>query len=167
MYNNDYGRKMKRLVFPILILLIVITACIPLPKTTTVSVYFQDMNRFAIGTEPYEKPVTRRVPDIGDLPLAVLEQLFLGPTAEEQAEGLALILSGSTGFNDFHVQAGVARISLTGHCNSNGSTYTIANLIFANLTQFPEIQFVKIYDENGETETPVGLSSSIPFCLEP
>jgi hypothetical protein len=56
---------------------------------------------------------------------------------------------------------------LTGKCNSNGGTYTISNLIFANLAQFPEIRWIKIYDEKGETETPEGQTSSIPFCLEP
>jgi hypothetical protein len=61
----------------------------------------------------------------------------------------------------------VAHVYLTGQCNSGGSTYTIGNLIFANLSQFPEIQWIKIYDENGETEVPEGQSSSIPFCLEP
>jgi hypothetical protein len=167
MYNNDMVEKMKRLVLPLLLLLLAVSACIPPPKTFTVSVYFQDMNRFAIGTEPYEKAVTRSIPETSDLPHAVLEQLFLGPTAEEQAGGLSLILSGSTGFSEFHVEAGMAYVTLIGQCNSNGSTYTIANLIFANLAQFPEIQWIKIYDENGETESPVGQSSSIPFCLEP
>jgi hypothetical protein len=36
-----------------------------------------------------------------------------------------------------------------------------------NLLQFEEIDYVKIYDAEGETEVPEGRSSSIPFCLEP
>ncbi|MFA5873223.1 MAG: hypothetical protein WC832_04595, partial [Anaerolineales bacterium] len=59
------------------------------------------------------------------------------------------------------------RVYLTGTCASQGATYTIANLIYANLKQFPEIQWIKIYDQNNETETPDGQSGSIPFCLEP
>lgn len=157
---------MKRLVFPVL-LIFAITACIPVPDTVTVTIYFQDVEMFAVGTEPYEKAVQRTIPATDDLPRAVVEQLFLGPSAAEQAEGLALVLSGSTGFSDFLVEDGVAHITLTGQCNSSGSTYTISNLIFANLAQFPEIQWIKIYDQNGETETPNGQSSSIPFCLEP
>jgi hypothetical protein len=36
-----------------------------------------------------------------------------------------------------------------------------------NLKQFPEIQFVKIYDENGMTQSPEGSNDSIPACLQP
>jgi hypothetical protein len=98
---------------------------------------------------------------------AVLEQLFLGPTADEKAQGLDVFLSGATGFTKLTIGDGIARVYLTGNCNSNGATYTIANLIDANLKQFAEIKWVKIYDQNGETETPAGQSGSIPFCLEP
>jgi hypothetical protein len=93
--------------------------------------------------------------------------LFLGPTVVEKAQGLAVVLSGTTGFSKLTIDNGIARVYLTGTCASEGSTYTIANLIFANLKQFPEIVWIKIYDQNGETETPEGQSSSIPFCLEP
>lgn len=134
----------------------------------TITVYFLDENMFAVGTEPYEKGVTRTIPTAKNLARAVLNQLFLGPTAEEQAQGLALVLSGSTGYSDFRLDdEGVAHITLTGECNSGGSTYTIANLIFANLAQFPRIKWIKIYDQDGGTETPDGQSNSIPFCLEP
>ncbi len=157
---------MKRLA-AFLILASFLAGCLPAPDTVTMTVYFLDENQFAVGAAPYERPVTRTVPATANLPLAVLEQLFLGPTAEEQAAGLALVLSGATGFRDFHVEDGVAHVTLTGKCNSGGSTYTIANLIFANLAQFPEIESVKIYDENGETGSPEGKMSSIPLCLEP
>jgi spore germination protein GerM len=164
---------MKPLLFAFSILLLAATACTPTPvstpevQTTNITVYFQNQDRFAIGTEPYEDPVTRTIPASDDIPAAVLEQLFLGPTPEEQSQGLRLVLSGTTGYSDFFIQDGVAHIFLTGACSSGGSTYTIANLIFANLEQFPEIKAIKIYDQNGETEAPDGTSSSIPFCLEP
>lgn len=167
------GKMMKRYLPPLCIVLLALTACVPAPTATsapeqvTLTIYFQDMDMFAVGSEPYEVAVTRNVPATNDLPRAVLEQLFLGPTSEEQAENLRLVSSGTTGFSDLTVQAGIARVYLTGACNSSGSTYTIGNLIFANLSQFPEITAVKIYDQNGETETPDGPTSSIPFCLEP
>jgi hypothetical protein len=157
---------MKKLVF-VTMLFLLCTACLPVDETVTVEVFFQDANLFAVGTEPYEVPVTRLIPATDDLPRAVLEQLFLGPTTAEQAAGLTLVLSGTTGFSEFRLENGIAHVRLSGECNSGGSTYTIANLIFANLAQFPSIQAVKIYDQNGETETPLGMSSSIPFCLEP
>jgi hypothetical protein len=148
-------------------LLLLACACNPNPTPITLTVYFTNMNRYAVGTEPYEDAVTRTVARSGSLPEMVLEQLFLGPTPQEKAQGLDVVLSGTTGFSELTIEDGVARVYLTGKCNSGGATYTISNLIFANLAQFPEIRWVKIYDENGETETPEGQTSSIPICLEP
>jgi hypothetical protein len=133
----------------------------------TLTIYFTDMARFQVGTEPYETAVTRTVPAPTSLPDAVLSQLFLGPTEAEKAQGLEVVLSGTTGFDKLTIEKGIARVYLTGKCASNGATYTVANLIFANLKQIPEIQWIKIYDQNNETETPDGPSGSIPFCLEP
>ncbi len=41
------------------------------------------------------------------------------------------------------------------------------DVLRVNLKQFPEITYVKIYDQNGQTADPDGLSDSIPACLEP
>jgi hypothetical protein len=158
---------MKRSIFLLAGLIMLISACASKPATTSLTVYFTNRDRYAVGTEPYEDPVTRVVPVTGSRPEMVLTQLFLGPTPEENGRGLDVVLSGTTGFNKLTVQDGVAHVYLTGKCNSGGGTYTISNLIFANLAQFPEIRWIKIYDENGETETPEGQTSSIPFCLEP
>jgi hypothetical protein len=148
-------------------LLVLISACTPKPVTAHFTVYFTNINRYAIGTEPFEDPVIRTVKMTGSRPEMVLTQLFLGPTPMEKKQGLDTILSGTTGFSKLTIEAGIARVYLTGKCNSGGATYTISNLIFANLAQFPEIHWIKIYDENGETETPDGQISSIPICLEP
>jgi hypothetical protein len=168
---------MQRAIFPLAVLVLAILACVApgqqaptltIPSATvTLTVYFTDIARYEIGTEPYETAVTRSVPVPASLPEAVLQQLFLGPTDAEISAGLEVILSGTTGFSNLAIENNVARIYLTGTCAAHGSTYTIANLIFANLKQFPEITWIKIYDQNGETETPDGQSSSIPFCLEP
>jgi hypothetical protein len=168
---------MRRIIFPILALALAILACCapctpPItepvsPATVTLTIYFTDMARFQVGTEPYEATVTRTMPAPASQPEAVLTQLFLGPTEAEQTQGLAVVLSGTTGFSKLTIENSIARVYLIGTCASQGATYTIANLIFANLKQFPEIQWIKIYDQNNETETPDGQSSSIPFCLEP
>ena len=176
---------MRHYAITILVLLLAVQACsipgIPTPMLTDwaqssitvpsatimLTVYFTDIALFQVGTEPYETAVPRMVPAPSSLPEAVLTQLFLGPTEAEKAQGLTVVLSGTTGFSSLIIENGVARVYLTGICNSQGSTYTIANLIFANLKQFTEIQWIKIYDQNGETETTGGQSSSIPFCLEP
>ncbi len=158
---------MKRLILLLAGLILLLSACAPKAVTTTLTVYFTNRDRYAVGTEPYEDPVTRTVPVTASQPEMVLTQLFLGPTAEEKSKGLEVVLSGTTGFSKLTIQDGVAHVYLIGKCNSGGATYTISNLIFANLTQFPEIRWIKIYDENGETETPGGQVSSIPICLEP
>jgi hypothetical protein len=185
---------MRRLIFPILALALAILACIPLPDptppaslktqtytppgltgptetmplaTVNIVLYLTDVARYQVGTEPYESAVMRTVPASAWPPEAVLTQLFLGPTEAEEAQGLAVFLSGTTGFSNLTIENGIARVYLTGICGSQGSTYTIANLIAANFRQFPEIQWIKIYDQNNETEVPDGESDSIPFCLEP
>jgi hypothetical protein len=168
---------MRPVIFSLLMLSLAIQACsapwspAPTPSVpstmVTLTVYFTDLARFQVGTEPYEAAVTRTVPAPASLPEAVLTQLFLGPTQAEKARGLEVFLSGTTGFSKLAVENGIARLYLTGTCASKGATYTIANLISANLMQFPEIQWIKIYDQNNETETPDGQSGSIPLCLEP
>jgi hypothetical protein len=158
---------MNRLVNILAGLILLVSACTPKPSPVTLTVYFTNVNRYAVGTEPYEDPVTRTVPVTASLPELTIKQLFLGPTPQEEAQGLDLILSGTTGFSKLSVQNGIARLYLTGKCNSGGATYTIGNLVFANLAQFPEIRWIKIFDENGQTETPGGQTSSIPICLEP
>jgi hypothetical protein len=161
------GETMKRSFLLFAGLGFFISSCAPKPAMVKLTVYFTNLNRFTVGTQPYEDVVTRMLPVTGTLPEMTLTQLFLGPSPTEKTQGLEAVLSGTTGFSKMIVQSGVARIYLTGKCNSGGSTYTIGNLIFTNLVQFPEIRWIKIYDENGETETPDGQTNSIPFCLEP
>jgi hypothetical protein len=133
-----------------------------------ITVYFTDVNRYAAAIEPYEVAVTRTVTAGPDLPRAVVAAFFAGPTAEEAAAGLEAITSGATGFRDLHVdEQGIAHVTLAGPCSSGGATYTIAQPLMKSLLQFEEIEYVKIYDEAGQTGTPEGLSNSIPFCLEP
>ena len=77
------------------------------------------------------------------------------------------LTNGFTGYSRFELINGVAHIYLKGTCNRAGATYTIANLLTYNFKQFPEVQFVKIYDENGSTQSPIGFVDSIPACLQP
>lgn len=142
-------------------------AATPTPATVEITVYFTDRNRVVSGTPPFEATVTRTVPADANLPEAVLAAFFAGPTADEQARGLELITDGFTGVASLVVQGGIAHLRLSGPCNSNGATYTIASPLIKNLTQFSGIQYVKIYDERGDTADPSGPSHSIPACLEP
>ena len=96
----------------------------------------------------------------------VLDEYFKGPGATERFSfGWIALYNGFTGY-DLEIRDGVAHVFLKGICISNGRDFNIADLITLNLKQFPEIKFVKIYDQNGITQTPDGLSDSIPACLE-
>ena len=133
----------------------------------TITVYFTNEARFAVGTEPYEDAVTRQVPAHADPMFAVLDQFFLGPTAEESAQGLRLVNSGFTHLRNLTLDNGIARVYLGGVCNNNGAAYSVANLIGKNLSQFPQITAIKVYDENDNNLDPDSNMSSLPYCLEP
>ncbi|MGD8813121.1 MAG: GerMN domain-containing protein, partial [Anaerolineales bacterium] len=138
----------------------------PLPMMT-ITVYFTDQNAYLAATPPYEVGVTRTVPFSYGIARTVLTEFFNGPTPAEAASGLVLITSGATGFSNVTIHDTIARVYLTGNCNSQGATYTIANPLYANMIQFSTVSYVKIYDQNGNTQQPSGYTNSIPACLEP
>lgn len=134
--------------------------------TTTVDVYFVNSRNFNNGTPPYVEAVRRSVS--AETPAnGALQELFTGPTAAEQAGGLAVERSGATGFSGLSIDGGIARVTLVGGCDSRGSTMTVANLVVPTLKQFPTVDNVKIYDPDGTTDSPDGPGDSIPACLNP
>jgi len=136
------------------------------PAGQEITVYFMDENRFVAATEPYEVAVTRTTAS-ENLPLAVLEAYFTGPTPQEYDQGLRLLSSGFTHVRDLTIENNIARVYLGGTCSNNGAAYSVANLIIKNLEQFPGISAVKIYDENNDNLDPDSPNSSLPYCLEP
>ena len=96
-----------------------------------------------------------------------MDRLFAGPLASEKADGLLLLRSRARGFADLVIADGVARVRLTGGCNSEGSTLSVAGEIMPMLKQFANVDRVKILDPSGSTESPTGHTDSIPACLEP
>lgn len=138
-----------------------------LASKESITVYFMDENRFVAATEPYEVAVTRTISAGSNLPRAVLDAYFSGPTQAEIAQGLRPLTSGFTHVRELEIEDGIARVYLGGVCANNGAAYSVANLIMKNLSQFPEIQFVKIYDENDSNLDPDSMNSSLPYCLEP
>ena len=134
--------------------------------TTTVDVYFINLPNYIAGTLPDVEAVSRSVPAATPA-TGALQELFAGPTAAEQATGLAVERSGATGFRGLSIDGGIARVTLLGGCDSRGSTMTIANLIVPTLKQFPTVDHVKIYDPDGTTDSPDGPGDSIPACLNP
>lgn len=145
-----------------------VVIALPAPEVTAqqITVFFLDENRFIAAADPYEIAVTRTTTET-NLPLAVLEAYFAGPTAEEYNQGLRMHGSGFTRVRAFRIDNGIAHVYLGDTCANNGAAYSVAALIFKNLEQFPEITAIKIYDENDSTLDPDSASSSLPYCLEP
>jgi hypothetical protein len=132
-----------------------------------VSIYFTDNDRLIAGQLPYEVAVKRFVPTSKNLVNAVLDEFFKGPTSVERNQGLALISNGFTGYSDIVLANGGVHVYLAGSCQSNGTLYNITRPLMLSLKQFPEIQFVKIYDQFGHTREPAARVDSIPACLDP
>jgi hypothetical protein len=102
------------------------------------------------------------------LPQSALNEYFKGPgSTEKYSYGWIALYNGFTGYGKLEIRDGVAHVYLIGTCAPAERDFNIADLILLNLKQFPEIQFVKIDDENGGTQNPNGLSDSIPMCLQP
>jgi hypothetical protein len=135
--------------------------------TVSKKVYFFNQNRFVANTPPFFVPVNRPVQPLTPA-TGVMDRLYAGPTPTEQANGLRLLLSHSTGFTNLQIGGQIARVQLTGkQLSSNGSTVTVARQIFPTLKQFSTVDWVKIYDYQGNTEHPYGPIDSIPEVLEP
>ncbi len=111
--------------------------------------------------------MTRYVPSTKNIVNAVLDEFFKGPGDVERNQGLAVINNGFTGYSKLVIENGGAYVYLTGNCQPNGTLYTIARPLMLNLKQFPEIQFVKIYDQFGNTLQPAVRVDSVPACLGP
>ena len=132
------------------------------------NVYFVNTVRLNAGTPPFEAAGYRWEKSTDNFAQDVLDEYFRGPGyTEKYVYRWAAIYSGFTGYTRLDVTNGVARVYLKGVCAPTKYDYTIAQPLMVNLKQFSNIQFVKIYDENGTTEHPDGSSDSIPTCLDP
>jgi hypothetical protein len=129
---------------------------------------FGDEKKIVNNVNPPVTAVERRLtrPAIAG---AALRALFDGPSAAERQRGLRFIASHATGFADLRIsQWKVAHVRLLGPISSDGSAViTIASQIIPTLKQFATVDWVKIYDEDGNTGQPDGPVDSIPGQLEP
>jgi hypothetical protein len=132
-----------------------------------ITVYFTDNQRLIAGQLPYEVAVRRVVVSSTNPVNAVLDEFFKGPSDVERNQGLAVINNGFTGYSRVEFANGGVHVYLAGSCQSNGTLYTIERPLMLSLKQFPEIQFVKIYDQLGNTREPAARVDSVPACLDP
>ena len=126
-----------------------------------------DNTRLITGQLPYEIPVPRFVISSKDRVTSVLDEFFKGPSDVERNRGLGMVLNGFTGYSRLVFANGGVQVYLAGNCQSNGTFYSIARLLMVNIKQFAEIQFVKIYDQFGNTREPAARVDSVPACLDP
>jgi hypothetical protein len=137
------------------------------PAYKLIKVYFVNKFRYINDIPPFEVNGVRWARS-NMLPQSALNEYFKGPGSTERfSYGWIALYNGFTGYSRLDIRDGVAHVFLTGTCTSEGRDFTIANLLTSTLKQFPEIQIVKIYDENGSTQDPNGSSDSIPACLQP
>jgi hypothetical protein len=138
------------------------------PLYVKVNVFFVDKRRYLANTPPFEVAGVRWA-RTNNLVGTVLDEYFKGPgSTEKYTYGWIALYNGFTGYDHFQFSNdGVLSLYLKGSCDRGGATYTIADIMMYNLKQFPEVKYVKIYDENGSTQNPTGLSDSIPACLKP
>jgi hypothetical protein len=134
--------------------------------TVTRRVYFLNAANVAAGRRPVFSARLRAVRAVAPA-AGVLDRVFAGPVRSERRHGLRLLLSGSTGFSRLRIRNDIARVRLSGGCDSHGSTVTVAGAIRPALRQFSAVRWVKILDPSGATENPTGSTDSIPTCLEP
>ena len=132
-----------------------------------IEVYFTDNRRLIAGQLPYEVAVPRVVLSSIDPVNAVLDEFFEGPSDVERNRGLAVINNGFTGYSRVEFTNGGVHVYLSGSCQSNGTLYTIERLLMPNLKQFPDVDFVKLYDQFGNTRQPAARVDSVPACLDP
>ena len=98
----------------------------------------------------------------------ILDEYFKGPGyTEYYTYKWRALYNGFTGYSRLEVRDGGAFVYLKGACNRGGATYTIADLLKLNLKQISGIAYVKLFDENGSTQSPDGTADSIPLCLQP
>jgi len=139
----------------------------PTPLYVKIKLYFVNKYRYTNNLPPFEVAGVRWVKS-NNVYQSLLNEYFKGPGATElYTYGWINITNGFTGYSKFEFTNGIANIYLKGACNRAGATYTIADLLIYNFKQFPEVKFVKIYDETGSTQDATGQSNSIPACLKP
>jgi hypothetical protein len=130
-------------------------------------VYFVNKIRYEANAEPFVFTGDRWVRTDAVLK-NTLNEYFKGPGAVERTNfGWIALYNGFTGYSRFELIDNTVHVYLKGTCTSDGRDFTIANLLILNLKQFPEVRFVKIYDENGSTQNPLGAADSVPACLQP
>lgn len=107
----------------------------------------------------------RRVAPTSAVGRAALEQLLAGPTAEEQAAGLATAIPKGTKLLGLDIANGTATVDLSGEFVSGGGSLSVrerlAQVVFT-LTQFPSVDGVTFRIDGTATTVFTGDGVTIP-----
>jgi hypothetical protein len=90
--------------------------------------------------------VTRRVPRVPRIGSAALEQLFQGPTPEEEADGYGTQIPAGTRLRDLAITDGVATVDLSSEFEEGGGTLALTvrlAQVVCTLDEFPTVDGVR------------------------
>ena len=90
--------------------------------------------------------VTRRVPRVPRIGSAALEQLFQGPTPEEEADGYGTQIPVGTRLRDLAITDGVATVDLSSEFEEGGGTLALTvrlAQVVCTLDEFPTVDGVR------------------------
>ena len=138
------------------------------PEWTLAKVYFADKYRYENNLPPIEVNGVRWIKTSTFMGPDVLTEFFKGPGyTEYYSYGWRGVYNGFTGYSKAELIGVTAHVYLKGICLPSDIDFTIADQITLSLKQFPNVQFVKIYDAQGITRDPNGPGDSEPACLDP
>jgi hypothetical protein len=129
-------------------------------------VFYVDTARLEAGDGQFLAGVPREVATDKVIRNA-LDALFAGPSEDEKGRGIEFMNSGASGWDNFELEGTVLTIQLTGGCDAGGASVTVADQLFRTVTQFREVETVKLLGPDGKTQQPDGAENSRPACLEP
>ena len=137
------------------------------PPSIVIDMYFTNRENLANQVQPFDQPVEREI--ISSDPIKyTLDTYFTGPNAREKSRGLDATWDGFLGYKSYELSDdGVLKIYLTGKCEAGLVGYTIAEPLMKTLKQLDNVNYIKLYDENGRTQNSTGEVDSIPVCLIP
>ena len=131
-----------------------------------VMVFYVDTARLEAGDGQFLAGMPREVATDKVIRNA-LDALYAGPTEDEKGRGIEFMNSGSSGWENFQLEGTVLTVQLKGGCDSGGASVTVAEQLFRTVTQFREVETVKLLGPDGKTQEPDGVKNSRPACLEP
>lgn len=148
---------MMRLVLGVILLAALLPMSVASQTTMTIKIYYANSKRSGVDCGEKVFPVQRVVPKTPAVARAALEQLFAGPTAEEQAKGYESWFSAQTAsiLKGLKIVKGTAYVNFTemrellGNASTSCGSGIFLAEIEATLKQFPNVKKI-VYAIEGD-----------------